>query len=130
MGKEERRKCVRNPSKLRQKCVKNPRNTFGGEHLLDDASTQNRHLKHAVKCQKNHGHLKATEDYPNLPFLAFWISFLSFQGIPWRALPFFQSVCAPLCCKSMCCASRFCTGRGGAAGSRSKQSPKARKAKC
>ena len=36
LGKEERRKCVRNPSKLRQKCVKVPRNTFGGEHLLDD----------------------------------------------------------------------------------------------
>ena len=35
-GKEERPKCVRNPSKLHQKCVKNPRNTFGGEHLLDD----------------------------------------------------------------------------------------------
>ena len=28
-GKEERPKCVRNPSKLRQKCVKNARNTFG-----------------------------------------------------------------------------------------------------
>ena len=28
-GKEER-------SKMRQKCVKNARNTFGGEHLLDD----------------------------------------------------------------------------------------------
>ena len=36
LGKEERPKCVRNPSKLRQKCVKNPRNTFRGEHLLDD----------------------------------------------------------------------------------------------
>ena len=39
LGKEERPKCVRNPSncvKLRQKCVKNARNTFGGEHLLDD----------------------------------------------------------------------------------------------
>ena len=36
LGKEEHPKCVRNPSKLRQKCVKNPRNTFGGEHLLDD----------------------------------------------------------------------------------------------
>ena len=36
LGKEERRKCVRNSSKLRQKCVKNPRNTFGGEHPLDD----------------------------------------------------------------------------------------------
>ena len=37
LGKEERskmrRKCI---SKLRQKCVKNTRNTFGGEHLLDD----------------------------------------------------------------------------------------------
>ena len=31
LGKEERRKCVRNPSKLRQKCVKNPRNTFSGK---------------------------------------------------------------------------------------------------
>ena len=29
LGKEE-------PSKMRQKCVKNARNTFGGEHLLDD----------------------------------------------------------------------------------------------
>ena len=29
-------KCVRNASKLHQKCVKNARNTFGGEHLLDD----------------------------------------------------------------------------------------------
>ena len=29
LGKEER-------SKMRQKCVKNARNTFGGEHLLDD----------------------------------------------------------------------------------------------
>ena len=36
LGKEERPKCVRNPSKLRHKCVKNARNTFGGEHLLDD----------------------------------------------------------------------------------------------
>ena len=36
LGKEERPKCVRNPSKLRQNCVKNARNTFGGEHLLDD----------------------------------------------------------------------------------------------
>ena len=36
LGKEERPKCVRNPSKLRPKCVKNARNTFGGEHLLDD----------------------------------------------------------------------------------------------
>ena len=36
LGKEERPKCVRNPSNLRQKCVKNARNTFGGEHLLDD----------------------------------------------------------------------------------------------
>ena len=36
LGKEERPKCVRNASKLRQKCVKNARNTFGGEHLLDD----------------------------------------------------------------------------------------------
>ena len=36
LGKEERPKCVRNPPKLRQKCVKNARNTFGGEHLLDD----------------------------------------------------------------------------------------------
>ena len=36
LGKEERPKYVRNPSKLRQKCVKNARNTFGGEHLLDD----------------------------------------------------------------------------------------------
>ena len=29
-------KCVRNASELRQKCVRNARNTFGGEHLLDD----------------------------------------------------------------------------------------------
>ena len=29
-------KCIRNASKLRQKCVKSARNTFGGEHLLDD----------------------------------------------------------------------------------------------
>ena len=29
-------KCVRNTSKMRRKCVKNARNTFGGEHLLDD----------------------------------------------------------------------------------------------
>ena len=36
LGKEERPKCVRNRVKLRQKCVKNARNTFGGEHLLDD----------------------------------------------------------------------------------------------
>ena len=36
VGKEERPKCIRNPSKVRQKCVKNVRNTFGGEHLLDD----------------------------------------------------------------------------------------------
>ena len=36
LGKEERPKCVRNASKLRRKCVKNARNTFGGEHLLDD----------------------------------------------------------------------------------------------
>ena len=36
----------------------------------------------------------------------------------------------PLCCKNMCCASRFCTGGAGAAGSRSKQCPRARKAKC
>ena len=36
LGKEERPKCVRNASKLRPKCVKNARNTFGGEHLLDD----------------------------------------------------------------------------------------------
>ena len=36
IGKEERPKCVRNPSKLRQKCVKNAGNTFGGEHLSDD----------------------------------------------------------------------------------------------
>ena len=36
LGKEERPKCVRIPSKLGQKCVKNPRNTFRGEHLLDD----------------------------------------------------------------------------------------------
>ena len=28
--------CVRNASKMRLKCVKNARNTFGGEHLLDD----------------------------------------------------------------------------------------------
>ena len=40
------------------------------------------------------------------------------------------SACAPLCCKNMCCASRFCTGGGGAAGSRSKQCPRARAAKC
>ena len=40
------------------------------------------------------------------------------------------SACAPLCCKNMCCASPFCTGGGGAAGSRSKQCPRARKAKC
>ena len=39
------------------------------------------------------------------------------------------SACASLCCKNMCCASRFCTGGGGAAGSRSKQCPRARKAK-
>ena len=39
-----------------------------------------------------------------------------------------HSVCAPLCCKNMCCSSRFCTGGGGAAGSRSKQCPRARKA--
>ena len=37
---------------------------------------------------------------------------------------------APLCCKNMCCASRFCTGGGVAAGSRSKQRPRACKAKC
>ena len=37
------------------------------------------------------------------------------------------SACAPLCCKNMCCASRFCTGGVGAAGSRSKQCPRARK---
>ena len=36
----------------------------------------------------------------------------------------------PLCCKNMCCASRFCTGGGVAAGSRSEQCPRARKAKC
>ena len=36
LRKEEHPKCVRHPSKLRQKCVKNARNTFGGEHLLDD----------------------------------------------------------------------------------------------
>ena len=36
LGKEERPKCVRHLSKLRQECVKNLRNTFGGEHLLDD----------------------------------------------------------------------------------------------
>ena len=36
LGIEEGPKCIRNPSKLRQKCVKNARNTFGGEHLLDD----------------------------------------------------------------------------------------------
>ena len=27
---------VQNTSEIRQKCVKNARNTFGGEHLLDD----------------------------------------------------------------------------------------------
>ena len=32
MGKEERSKCVRNASRMRQ----NAQNTFGGEHLLDD----------------------------------------------------------------------------------------------
>ena len=33
LGKEERQKCVRHPSKLRQKCVKNARNTFGPSKL-------------------------------------------------------------------------------------------------
>ena len=32
LGKED----VQNASEIRQKCVKNARNTFGGEHLLDD----------------------------------------------------------------------------------------------
>ena len=40
-----------------------------------------------------------------------------------------KSARAPLCCKSMCCASRFCTGGGVAAGRRSKQCSRARKAK-
>ena len=42
LGKEEHPKCVRNASKLRPKCVKNARNTFGGEHLLDDTNKRQR----------------------------------------------------------------------------------------
>ena len=36
LGKEERSKMRQKCVNLRQKCVKNARNTFGGEHLLDD----------------------------------------------------------------------------------------------
>ena len=42
IGKRSRNvpKCVRNASNLRPKCVKNARNTFGGEHLLDDTENK------------------------------------------------------------------------------------------
>ena len=30
---------VQNASEIRQKCLKNARNTFGGEHLLDDTDS-------------------------------------------------------------------------------------------
>ena len=43
-------------SKLRQKCVKNARNTFGGEHLLDDT-------EQTLPTEKNSGGINFGKDY-------------------------------------------------------------------
>ena len=57
-------------------------------------------------------------------------NFVVIAQAPIMILGGFLPACAPLCCKNMCCASRFCTGGRGAAGSRSKQCPRVRKANC
>ena len=59
-------KCVRNTSKLRQKGVKNARNTFGGEHLLDDTDPK--------ESQKSHQAIKTPFSQP----------FISWENWPFR----------------------------------------------
>ena len=68
VGKEERPKCVRNPSDLRQKCVKNAQNTFGGEHLLDDTELRGAKISGKSKWGLSKWGLKVlVHNCPQLP---------------------------------------------------------------
>ena len=98
---EMRQKCVKHGScfmwkeehsKMRQKCVKiaskirqNARNTFGGEHLLDDAERsdvppERRHLRmFPRKENRNEGTFAKTTLLRNRPFVSQW-KFLWLDG--------------------------------------------------